>query len=505
MSNPVTPVVNAPKQVIGWAKAKPVAFVLMALALVVLSIRYAGRIRTFLTGLPVVGPVFGRLILFALVVGAAFASGHAEAAVLAAGLLPCFPLDLKSDGKTVQTLTPGASPQAVSFWIDSNKTAIRDKWPKAQRLVGCLEIGFDQAAMSAETIEYDELPRAINGLEIKSPVFGQMLNRDVSEGPIFKALIENVGNGYWDPQPARAMIATTDADTAVVLYFSYPFAPAWMHRPEDAAIWTGWLADTEVKFWLAATTAVPTGAWEATCEIQFWLDYFVADTLDLPVVPNWKLYQHAVGGTTVRMAGVGEANGLKGVHPYDLLAGLYVLTDQVGMGGPDGADNITGVEIPQLGLDSTTNPDAFFYNYRAVVGRRLGAINSAHATNAGHDGAGGYETAGATPNARLNTATAKFLPILTPALGHKLTRLPKFAGNLELKFTYTSTPSSGQHRVVTCSVKNITKDMRDDLLRRAGQPPVQAGRLGKVTDKFAELMASEAGQRQLVRIPDRVQ
>lgn len=56
----VNEVTAAPKAAYSFAKAKPLAFALLALLLVLLTIRYANKVARFLAGLPVVGSLFAR-------------------------------------------------------------------------------------------------------------------------------------------------------------------------------------------------------------------------------------------------------------------------------------------------------------------------------------------------------------------------------------------------------------------------------------------------------------
>lgn len=59
---PIEKVADAPGQVAGFAKKNPWAFALFVVLAAVLILRYQGRLKTFLVGLPVVGQFFAKAI-----------------------------------------------------------------------------------------------------------------------------------------------------------------------------------------------------------------------------------------------------------------------------------------------------------------------------------------------------------------------------------------------------------------------------------------------------------
>lgn len=58
-----TEVTAAPKAAITFAKNRPLAFALLALLLVLLTLRYAPKVSRFLATLPLVGKFFGKFIV----------------------------------------------------------------------------------------------------------------------------------------------------------------------------------------------------------------------------------------------------------------------------------------------------------------------------------------------------------------------------------------------------------------------------------------------------------
>lgn len=531
----VSDVVKAPKTVIGWAKSKTLVFVLLVLALVLLAVKYRAQLASWLGKIPVIGP---HLVKFMTAVGIfllaspAFAAhatggdpsalgswGHVLGLLAALGVgaaltFPTpYPMDLKSDGATQVSLTPGTAEVTSEFKIGGVKGHHQGAWMKAVGIGGRLRVGVDQPSSGSSVINWDQLFRIIAGLEISSPRFGTLLNKESSPGPVLKHLIEFVGLGYSYCDYARAQIAASDGDTAVDLYFYYPIAPRYLTRPHDAAPWVGWLDKTIVKFFLGTTTAidaVSTGAViEATSNLQMWMDYILDNDLEIPTLSYWQRYSRAAaGGSTITLEGVGAKKGLKGVEDFDRIAVLAQHCDVAGFGGPDGADNITRVYIPMLGLERLTNVDAIFAGYRAQCIRRPVHVGG-NGTSALHDGAGNPETMAAAVNAVQNSATAMYVPLRMPSPDQEVTKLPKFYGDLEITEEFTSAPSSGSHVFTIGSIKQLDVSAKRDLLALAGiRGATATKRLADGSDYRAVVGSAPSqynNRRRFAGIPDEIE
>lgn len=383
--------------------------------------------------------------------------------------------DLKNDGSSNSvTLTPTTADTSATFTIQGVSGALNGAYKRATAIAGRLRVGFDQAASGGATVNWDQLPRVISGLEINSPLFGLMASKESTSGPVLKHLIEFVGQGYRYGDAARAQIAAADGDTAVDLYFCFPLAQQCLVRPHDCTPWVGWLDKTQVTFSLGSTTAldaVSTGAViEATTNVQMWCEYHVDNDLELPAIPSWQLYQRAAASAnSILIEGMGAARGIRNVENFDRLAGLFWHMDVGGFGGPDGADNITELYLPALGIDRTINIDAFFRRFRSYAQRNVAHVGG-NGTSALHDsGSNGYESMAAAVNSTLNSSTAMYLPIVAPSPAAEITKMPKIAGDIELTARFTSTPSSGLHKFTAYTFKSLDKAGRAELLARAGK------------------------------------
>jgi hypothetical protein len=520
MSNPVEgaihTVTDAPKTVVGWAKARPFIFALLLFATVVVAIRYRAQVVKFLVGLPAVGSFLGKLLgvagAFLLVtlassdahatsIGAELHGGPAHLVGLGLGagvvlfflamrlvrqdagpaLSIFFPkedvLDLRTpDGAFSVTLVPGAAEQPAQFKITGDKGSFGGAWLKATGITIHLSTTFDQAAAGGATVNWDELPRVMSGLEILHPLWGTMLTKETGSGAILKHLIEFTGSGFqYAGDDARAQIPSTDGDTTVDFYFTYPIAQRFMIRPTDQACWIGWLDQTLLNFNLAIATAiaaVSTGAViKAPTTVKMGLDYVLDNDLEVPTLSFWQRYTHNAGSETIRVLGMGS-NGPKATQNFERILGLYELFNVWGFGGTTTSDIITAVFLEQLGLSRVTNVDMFVRNFLKVLGGPRTPKGGAGA-NALHAMAGNPYTMAATPNNTLNASTLAYLALRAPGRQMEVTKAPKFAGDLIITQTYSATPNSGQHIIVAHSIREFTPEMSRELAARANRAGAQ--------------------------------
>jgi hypothetical protein len=515
MSNPVEGVVNtvtgAPKAVAGWAKARPWVFAMLIFLTIVVAIRYRDKVVKFLVGLPAVGDIMAKLLGLAVLALVTLGSLDAHAAGLGQELAggwrhqlglglgvgvvllflalrifrgdagPAFSLyfpkedvlDLRTpDGAFSVAITPSSSAeQQAQFKITGDKGSFNGAWLKATAITFHVTTTFDQAASGGSTVNWDELPRIVGGLEMLHPLWGTLLTKETGSGPILKHLIEFIGMGYrYAGDDARAQIASTDGDTTCELYFTYPIAQRCMVRPTDQACWIGWLDQTLLNFTVAISTAiaaVSTGAVIKTpTSVKAGLSYVLDNDLEVPTLAFWQRYVHNAGSETIRALGLGS-NGPRNTLGFERVLGLYELFNVWGFGGCTTSDNITAVFLEQLGLSRVTNVDLFVQTYLRCLG--FHGPKGGNGANALHAMAGNPFTMASTPNGTLNASTLAYLALRAPGLMQEITKAVKFAGDLIITQSYTTTPSSGQHIIVCQSIREFTDDMVRELRARANR------------------------------------
>lgn len=526
MSNPIEAAVStttaAPKAVFDFAKTKTFAFIVLALILIVVAIRFRNEIVAAVSKIPVLGTGFRKLVgapTAAVLIGLAalcltsdaFASAGAAAS---AGFLASVPAwvkvgafvlfgalgasyqlgqtwseDLKAEGgDTSLSITPGTATVTKTLKIQPENANLKSRFKRVQSITLRLNVGIDQAATGGSVIEEDELYRVVDGIRIFSPILGEILDKKTATGPNFKHVLEFVSAGHQNIWGARAQIAAADGDTAVSLYMTYFFAPQYgVRAAQDFGVWMGWLDKTQIEFTLGTTTAldaVSTGmVTEATCNIQGWTEHTLDKRNAIPVMSLWRLFTHNASSKTIYARDWLGTGGLSGpTIGAARVAGVYELFDVLGLGGPDGADNILTFQCDKLGWSSLVQQfDAVVAQHLRTVGYRphpKGGVG----TSAVHDRAGNPYTMDAAVNAGLNNANLGYIALRTCSPNQELVRLPLFpaAGDLEITQTYTTTPTSGNHQILVNTIKSWAAQFRAELAMRARQklavkPPLADG------------------------------
>jgi hypothetical protein len=506
-------VLKTPKQVLSWAKARPIVFSIAILATIILAIRFRTQILRLVLKAPLVGKYLAKAMgvaagVAALIVldgGKAFAStdvgllphttGGALGLILGAvvvlgllflrlrsGQLPgalsvYFPkedsLDLRTqDGDFSVAITPGSAEVTKQFKVTASKGSAFGAWIKGTSFTFRYDFTFDQAASGGTAVNWDDLPRVSTGLELVHPLWGTMLTKETGAGPILKHVIEFIGSGYqYAGDGARAQIAAADGDSTCSLYLTYPLAQRFMIRPTDQACWIGWLDQLLMNFSVGAAStiaAVSTGAVIKTpSTLQCWMDYVLDNKLEVPNLAFWHRYEHNAGSQTIRLLSMGSF-GPKATKKVERILGLYELMNVSGLGGATTSDNITRFFFEQRGVDRVTNVDAVVKNYLRVVGYPRGP-KGGNGNNALHDLAGNPYTMAATPNTTLNASTLMYFPITAPGRQMEVTKAWKFAGDLTITQEYTTTPTTGSHKVVAQTIREFEPAMVKELLARAGK------------------------------------
>jgi len=389
-------------------------------------------------------------------------------------------LDVFADGGAQSvSITPGSTVQPAEFTVQAPKGGVDGNWPLAMNIVKKITIGVDQPASGGSAIAADNLPIVVDSFNVNSPLLGLTHPRDTFTGMISKHVAEFFSAGYTYADGARVQIPAADGDTAVVMYQLLPFAQENFNKPHHFAPWLGWLNATKITTYIAASTAIAaysTGAvTEAPCSVSCWIEYVVSSELILPAFAQYHLYESpASGGTTVTVQGIGTSNGMADVKDGSRLACLLELCN-TGLGGATDASAVTAVTIPQLGLDLTQNIDSFFSAFRRAMGGHRGPI-ALSATVPVPDRGGDPYSMTSTVSGALNDGTALYIPWRFVGRNQQITKLPRFFGDLRVTRTFSSTPSSGKYRFVTCELREFGEAKKKEMIAKTGR----AGKLERI-------------------------
>jgi hypothetical protein len=383
-------------------------------------------------------------------------------------------LDVYADGgASAVSVTPGAAVQPVEFTVQAPKAGVDGNWPLAMNIMVKTSIVVDQPSSGGSTLELDETTVIMDSYNVNSPLLGLTHPRDTYTGPIAKNIAEFFSAGFTSSDGGRIQVAAADGDTTLVLYQLLPFAHEAFERPHHFAPWLGWLNATKINAYVAASTAIAsfsTGAVTKTpCTVSCWIEYVVSSELIMPGFAQYHLYETpASGGTTALVNGIGTQNGMADVKDGCRLAMLLELMSINGMGGATTADNVTSVNIPQLGLDQTFNVDSFFSAFRRAIGGHRGSI-AASVTEPYTDRSGPPNIVATDVLTNLNAAGALYIPWRFPGRDQQITKLLRFFGDLKVTRSFTSVPSSGKHRFVTCELREFGPAKKKEMIGKTGK------------------------------------
>lgn len=383
-------------------------------------------------------------------------------------------IDLLAGGLTPSvTLTPGAATQAVTWAPGSLQQQVKgDNWPHARGLVVKGVTVFDQGSSGA-VVNWDELFRVWDSYSTSTPDMGLIHDPKVFTGPVAKHVVEfRSGAGRYCDW-ARAQLVAADGDvTGVTLYSYLPFENANFVNPEAFWIWVGWLAKLQLVTTLAAASAIAAASTGAAIKtsmiVTAWIDAVVLPQPIRFLISQWNRYQMtaASGNNSLLMQNVGQASGLVGAVPGCRIAEILELCTPLGLGGISTGDLFTSFGSNELGQDTTTNPDNFTMAYRNSLAR--GTVNSNGATP-GHDGAGNPNTLAATPNLALGNVAQLYMPWRFSSRNQRPENCIKWGvGNITLNRTFTVTPTSGMHTVVTNEIRELDGQKWGQLQAAAG-------------------------------------
>ncbi len=407
---------------------------------------------------------------------------------------PHYDLSAPGGGKTV-SITPSAASQNARFLLTGMPSRIRDMWCLAKRFVVAVTVSINQPASGASVIYDDQIYRTIESLRLNCKMFGDLVVQSFTSGVVAKHLMEFVGGGYAYSRPARLVLPTTDQASVCELQIAIPIEQKWNEFPEHFGLWNGWFEGGFLDVTIAPTTAiaaVSTGATSETVSVRAWVEYDPSPELLIPPICHLRKYEmSAVSANRLLLQGMGNDGGLQGTIDGARLVSMYMGMDQLGFGGPDGADNITGLSIPWRDVEDTDNIDAFFSKYFEILQGARGVAGGSVAASDNWDWGTHPYIQSATTNGRLNQSTAFLFPLAAPRRNQLISKLQKVRGNYPINLRFTTTPTSGSHIVYTQELKEFSLAKKGEMLMAAQIDPGSVDLVRKYGRKNVNTPASE--------------
>jgi len=353
-------------------------------------------------------------------------------------------------GKNPSVTPSTSSLQTATFNLNTLPTGKAGKfWYYAASAVTKVVTTFDQAAMGGSVVNPDKLWKVMASFQVSCPILGELYPHRNTTGAVLGNIIQVLANGY-NQFPLNAQIAAADGDTTVTLFYRIPFAMEFLKKPHETAIWTGMLEGGQLECKLALSNVCDgdsTGAvLKAPTNFRCWLELIPSPEAVIHTPAHFRIYETPGSTTRHQLLDMGAPDGLKGI---DIGKGaglpfLAYLTDAtgIGLGGADGVDNITGLDINWRDQDRIDAPEAFMaalymMKRRNVYGNGGGAVG----TTIPHDNGWPLALSG-TNGPTLMGAQNYLFPVIAPGFESETSKFQSVKGARDINFAYTSTPSA---------------------------------------------------------------
>jgi hypothetical protein len=279
------------------------------------------------------------------------------------------------NGNYTSLLTPTDGIVERKFILSAARETVNGFPLKVTDIDWAARIAIDNAdADSGGLLFWDELFQLIAGLEIVSPRFGTICDKNFYTGPVAKHFGEYIGNGYaYSGDEAFAVISAAGEGVYVLnLNISYPFMHRCLAKPEESAMFVGWLQATQLKFDLAPAatigTLLPGSVLLANTDVQLRCGY----RQFLSVGHGNPAQQFVVPPLFYRRTMLTPANGqfdvvfpqVSATGPQNTnvtngerLLSAVLLSNNLGLPGPGTWERITEIGCQGLGILNTYNPD----------------------------------------------------------------------------------------------------------------------------------------------------
>lgn len=383
--------------------------------------------------------------------------------------------ELTAQGADSISIVPGSAQQPGTFNISGIPAVTGSMRNYLQSANLHFQTTFDPDA-AGNAVSEDKLYKGIASLRLFSPYLGEVYPHNHTRGAVAGHLMQVLGGGYRYPKGARLQIpASTDVDVTIDLYYSLPMSFEFLKKPHEVSQWVGFY-DQGLMEAIVDVVSVYDGDYagaviKAPTTLRAWFEMLPSPDAFLGVPFQFRERQIAGGGSQPLLKGVGQETNLVGVQQGCGLVGLFWLTDAtgIGLGGPDGVDNFTQIELPWRGQPLLRNLDGFFLSLKKATRHRAGPISGAGGVL--HDEAGWPSTMDSTPNGRPSqNAQQMFFPIVFPGADFETSKAPKAAGDLQVNFTPT-VAITNTHRFVSLELMEYTDDQIARLKQAMGVSP----------------------------------
>jgi hypothetical protein len=374
-------------------------------------------------------------------------------------------------------------------------------------------------ASIGSALYWDELFQITDSFEFQSPRFGLICERTSISGPTWKHFVEYIGNGYaYSGDDPFATIAENTArcggqatSFTFTLYHSYPIMQRYLAKPDESAMFVGWLQNSLLKYRVAASNALRSASVNATLMdgvlLRCGYRYITAAAaggknaaLAVPPLAYCRVLKVPANGQIdvlfPQVTNQGPQNC--DVSNGERLVAAIMLSDNLGLPGAThwhytpgapptpGDAGLTEIGCEVLGVKFTNNPDMYLHAKLEQMRRSQPVeVNQGLFGSLGFLGVGPYcaswpwalqgpQTPGVPlmPTACCDTLLG--FPFALPHLGTKISKMLRVAGNINVHMRMDNPPAPGplnpgpQHCLYLHTLRDIDGAYAASMLSSAG-------------------------------------
>jgi hypothetical protein len=341
--------------------------------------------------------------------------------------------------------------------------------------------GSDADRANVRTM-WDTIRALVESVEVRSAWHGTPISSQHVKGSMLQ-LIETVGNGMSRPfrqrPPLRTMVGETTVDTPMYFRYSF-FLPLCLlagrkghHTALPAVLYKN------SEFVINCGTGNPN-AWQTDVLGTTTFDVSAAllpeNEITLGPGVSWIDYQQHVSGEAVDINGLGAVRTLDSVEPGAGIAGLFWLSNRLGLPGPGQVKHITDLTFPLRGIVHTKHLDPIITQLENIMD---GPANPPTDKDAAYDGdgtgtpkAGDYagfpyddfdvgtgELGASNTVARIYPPNPVVLGLVVPGRDFEVTKCQVSDGTQQLQMQHVSgTPAvdTGTHHILALQLHSWT-------------------------------------------------
>ena len=386
-------------------------------------------------------------------------------------------IDLRTQGGVRQvTVTPGNSVQYV-FDAQQSRIGASGTKPGMYNYVAGIWVNALMTVVRSSggttPIYADQFPRALSSLGLTTPMFGTMLDPTVVNGMTAKHILEYFGMGYRRAGINRLPIPGVDGEYVRAFEIFIPFRQGWNPWPDHFDFWLGWLNEAILEIFVESA-AQPFGLSGVTItdlDITASIETVPFSEIIIPSYPVLRRYEQAAaaGSNGPKLTNVGDAGALQGCDDGARLMAMLFSHQAGGFLGTGTADEISAITMPWRDQAQTTLPWGFFARFlesaHLLQSGTLAAIDNSDVTEP-------YTMpAGVAAAELLNSATARYTPLVWPERGELISTLQKVKGNYPLDGIIFSATQEGSFRVYDLELKQFSISKCSEMLSAIGVNP----------------------------------